>query len=147
MIEAGKKLNECERKNVCRVEWEIKREGDETFRYAWVGYYEIAGDVQHEFCLRCVCVWVVPENCTRLSFFACPMLRVYVCLYIQAIIANTSKRWNVSYTHIDRRPKIEKWTAWNGRKYQTNNKCLLHTHVTQLKLGIQNLGLIHLTTE
>lgn len=25
-----------------------------------------------------VCVWVVPENCARLSHFACPMLRVHV---------------------------------------------------------------------
>lgn len=31
-----------------------------------------------------------------------------------------------------------KWTAWNGRKYQANNKCLLLTHASMLPLPLQN---------
>lgn len=57
--EGWQSLNECERKRAHVLVSELKRAGDETFRYAWFGYYEIAGDVKHEFCLRlCVCVCV-----------------------------------------------------------------------------------------
>lgn len=65
--EGRQSLNECER----------KRAGDETFWYAWFGYYEIAGDVEHEFCLR-LCMYESYRKIVRV--YRILPAQCYVCM-------------------------------------------------------------------